>query len=252
MLHNYHLFFSHLLRTLEKDKLRDELVTLTDSMLTESQNQYQVLKGTEWENAAKRNVAFFAVAARLLNPQADVPSFVQKEVKSELELIGAHQETFVPSPVMNIGVADTEPAKTLHEDYTQYAPRGHYTKSEELKNYFQTMMWYGRMTLRTANEDETKSAALITLLLSRRENYDSWNRIYEPTNFFVGKSDDLGFSQYYQLHGNLWRDTKFEYINQRCRTLADFLLSAYRSWNRRRLIPFPSLMRQFSLTGKRK
>ncbi len=199
MLHNYHLFFSHLLRTLEKDKLRDELVTLTDSMLTESQNQYQVLKGTEWENAAKRNVAFFAVAARLLNPQADVPSFVQKEVKSELELIGAHQETFVPSPVMNIGVADTEPAKTLHEDYTQYAPRGHYTKSEELKNYFQTMMWYGRMTLRTANEDETKSAALITLLLSRRENYDSWNRIYEPTNFFVGKSDDLGFSQYYQL-----------------------------------------------------
>src|SRR5690606_15389028 len=29
-------------------------------------------------------------------------------------------------------------------DYTQMVPRGHYTKSEPLKRYFQTMMWLGR------------------------------------------------------------------------------------------------------------
>ncbi|WP_192807791.1 DUF3160 domain-containing protein [Desulfosporosinus sp. OT] len=199
MLHNYHLYFDHLLRTLEKDKLRGELNTLTGLMLTESQKQYKALKGTDWEDAATRNVAYFAVAARLLDPKADVPSYVSKEVDNELQLITDHQEIFIPSPVMNIGNSNIGLAEALKEDYTQYNPRGHYAKSDELKTYFQAMMWYGRMTFRAKNEDETKSAALVTLLLSRQQVYDHWNNIFEPTNFFVGKSDDLGFSQYYEL-----------------------------------------------------
>lgn len=199
MLHNYHLYFSHLLRTLEKGELRGALVSLTDSLLTESQNQYKALQGTAWENAAKRNTAFFAVAARLLDPKADVPFFVKKEVSSELKLIADHQESFTPSPVMNLGNENAGLAEVLKEDYTQYLPRGHYTKSDELKTYFRTMMWYGRMTFRADSEDETKSAALISLMLSRPQDYDDWNRIYDPTSFFVGKSDDLGFSQYHKL-----------------------------------------------------
>ncbi len=199
MLHNYHLYFSHLLRTLEKDKLRGELKSLTGLMLAESQKQHQILKGTDWENASKRNVAFFAVAARLLDPTADVPAYVHREVDDELQLVMDHREIFVPSPVMNIGNPGADLAAALKEDYTQYIPRGHYDKSDELKTYFRAMMWYGRMTFRAANEDETKSAALLTLMLSRQQAYDHWNRIYEPTNFFVGKSDDLGFSQYCEL-----------------------------------------------------
>ena len=199
MLHNYHLYFSHLLRTLEKESLKGELDALNASLLESSQKQYEELKGTTWENAAKRNVAFFAVASELLGQQPEIPSYVSKEVNSELKLISDHQETFLPSPVMNLGSADSSPTEVLNEDYTQYIPRGHYTKSDELKSYFKTMMWYGRMTFRAANEDETKSAALITLLLNNQTNYDHWNNIYEPTNFFVGKSDDLGFESYYKL-----------------------------------------------------
>ena len=199
MLHNYHLYFSYLLRTLEMDSLRSELDTLTKSMLTKSQTQYESLKGTDWEIAAKRNVAFFAVASRLLDPKSEIPSFVSKEVNNELQLIADHQETFVPSPVMNMGNPDAGLTEVLNEDYTQYIPRGHYTKSDELKTYFQTMMWYGRMTFRASQEDETKSAVLTTLLLNNQEDYGSWNNIYEPTNFFVGESDDLGFIQYFQL-----------------------------------------------------
>lgn len=196
MLHNYHLYFSYLLRTLEKGTLSGELVSLTTSMLENSKEQYNALQGTDWENAAKRNVAFFAVAAKLLDDNADIPSYVKQEVNEECQLIADRQETLFPSPVMNLGRDSSNLADPLREDYTQYIPRGHYTKSEELKTYFKTMMWYGRMTFRTAYDDETKSAALITLLLGEQENYDHWSSIYEPTNFFVGKSDDLGFYQY--------------------------------------------------------
>ncbi|MEA4986925.1 MAG: DUF3160 domain-containing protein [Anaerovorax sp.] len=199
MLHNYHLFFNYLLRTLEKDNLSNELHALTKSMLEKSQKQYDSLKGTDWENSAIRNVAFFAVAAKLLNPETVIPSYVREEVNVEYQLITDHQETFIPSPVMNIGHTNSELTEILNEDYTQYIPRGHYTKSDDLKTYFKTMMWYGRMTFRASNTDETKSAALLTLLLSNQNDYNHWNNIYEPTNFFVGKSDDLGFTQYYPL-----------------------------------------------------
>ena len=69
MLHNYHLFFSHLLRVIEKEKLAIELEELTEAMLLETKNQYKTLKGTDWENAALRNLGFFAVAGKLLNPE---------------------------------------------------------------------------------------------------------------------------------------------------------------------------------------
>lgn len=203
MMHNYHLYFAHLLRTLEKDSLRPELCTLTKTMLQKSQEQYDSLKGTDWENAAKRNVAYFAVADRLLDPKSEIPSIVRSEVEDELQLISGHDK-IAPSVVMNMGNPDVDPVEILNEDYTQYIPRGHYTKSNDLKTYFKAMMWYGRMTFRASQEDETKSAALITRLLSSQKSYDSWNSIYEPTSFFVGKSDDLGFIQYYQLLTNIY------------------------------------------------
>ena len=56
-------------------------------------------------------------------------------------------------------------------------------------------MWYGRQTFRLKNEDETKSAVLIALALSEDDNALSWDKIYEPTSFFVGKSDDISYLQ---------------------------------------------------------
>jgi len=61
------------------------------------------------------------------------------------------------------------------------------------------MMWYGRMTFRIKNEDEVKSAVLITLALNKEENRSGWDKIYEPTNFLVGKSDDLNYYQFSEL-----------------------------------------------------
>jgi len=43
--------------------------------------------------------------------------------------------------------AETEwPLFRYAEDFSQYVPRGHYTRSETLKKYFVGMMWFGRMT----------------------------------------------------------------------------------------------------------
>ncbi len=207
MLHNYHLMFDFLLKQLEEQKLAAELKQLNASMLSESLNQYNNLKGTEWENAAKRNVGFFAVGSKLLDSSVSIPSIVANEVNQELALIEAHQG-IAKSPVMNIGggedvMIDTpqgpQPIEALKEDYSQYIPRGHYDKTEQLKAYFKSMMWYGRLTFRMKSDDEVKSALLITLVLNKENNQNSWNKIYEPVNFFVGKSDDITYYQFKDL-----------------------------------------------------
>lgn len=219
MLHSYHLMFDNMLKNLEEEKLIPELRQLNEAMLADSIGQYETLKGTEWENAAKRNVAFFAVGYRLLNSgKKNIQSagsetsidlaykIVKDEVEKELALIDAHQgieESFV----MNIGAApdsrivDTPQGtfglEKYKEDYSQYVPRGHYTKTDDLKAYFKAMMWYGRINFRLKNEDEVKSSLLVSLALAgKNKNQESWDKVYEPINFFVGKSDDITYYDY--------------------------------------------------------
>ncbi|MFX4261018.1 DUF3160 domain-containing protein [Pelotomaculum propionicicum] len=197
VLHNYHLFFDHLLRVVESEKLAPELKELNKVMLAQSLKQYEAVKGTDWENAARRNAGFFAVAGKLMDPDISVPPVVKDVVEKELALIDNHQGIAV-SPLMNTAGSD-DPVNALKEDYSQYIPRGHYERTELLQNYFKSMMWYGRMTFRLKNEDETRSAALITLALNSGENRQIWDRIYATTNFFVGKSDDISYDQFKEL-----------------------------------------------------
>ncbi|RJQ26930.1 MAG: DUF3160 domain-containing protein [Peptococcaceae bacterium] len=193
LLHNYHLFFDYLLRVIETEKLAPELKELNRAMLSRVQSQYAELKGTGWENAAKRNTGFFAVAVKLMEPAAAVPAPVGNEVAEELALIEKHEGVGV-SPVMNTG-GGADLLNASLEDYSQYLPRGHYDGSDLLKEYFKTMMWYGRQTFRLKNEDETKSAVLIALALAQEENRRRWDRIYAPTSFLVGRSDDITCTQ---------------------------------------------------------
>ncbi|MEA3453887.1 MAG: DUF3160 domain-containing protein, partial [Candidatus Caldatribacteriota bacterium] len=64
VLHTGHIFFDYLLRILEVEKLYDSAVKLTDRMLELSIRQYNEASNEEVKEAAKLNIAFFAVAKR--------------------------------------------------------------------------------------------------------------------------------------------------------------------------------------------
>lgn len=197
LLHNYHLAFDSILRTVEIKKFKQYLTDLTYQMVLAAKAQSEELKGTAWENAAKRNLAFFTVANKLLYPAAVPAPEVAEAVAAELKMIEEHNGIY-PSAVMAVGSANAAEANL--EDYSQYIPRGHYTRSEDLKVYFKSMMYLGRLTFRQKNDDETKSALLVTLALSSSQNLrDLWERIYQPTAFFVGVADDLTYSDYGQV-----------------------------------------------------
>jgi hypothetical protein len=197
--HIYHLLFDKMLRDLETDHFIVDLKSLTSAMLITSLQQYQALLGTTLEEPARRNSAYFAVAAQLLGLPDPVPTAVTDLVNSELALINA-AGGFSVSPIWDR--PDLPEDQKLLEDYSQYVPRGHYTRSEDLKMYFKAMMWYGRLTFRLTDDFETRRALLVTQAVRTAFTADGipaltlWENIYEPTVFIVGKADDLGYLEY--------------------------------------------------------
>ena len=223
LLHLYHIQFDETLRQIEEREFYELIWGLSTELLNDSIADYNSSNG-DLKEAARRNVAYFAVGLSLLQPKADqvcqsqyewectdayfnkedlgrytfeVPDFVKSDVEKELELIKNHAG-FSKSPIFN-----------YKEDYSQYVPRGHYTRSEKLKNYFKAFMWYGRMSFLlkggcpdclVSAEDaklQTMGACLIAAEFAKTPQLlDSWDRIYTVTAFYVGLSDDLGPYEY--------------------------------------------------------
>lgn len=188
--HSFHLMYDYVLKDVEQNNLSTVLKRLSNQMAEDSYRQFEQLKGTEFENAALRNVAFFSVGSKLLDEAYEVKAEVSELAAEELAFIEAANIQAV-SPVANYGESFDDQTEYLQLDYTQYTPRGHYTHTPELTAYFKATMWYGQFTLRSAYADEVKSALLITSALQSEQNAADWCTIFETINFFVGECDDI-------------------------------------------------------------
>lgn len=257
LLHYYHVFFDTSLMRMEKDIFYDDVWQMSKKFYDDSLNIYQSSNDPLVKEAAKRNVAYLATALELLKPKLDQivsnsnvknlvdcyaddeycgkiyedtiqngtfstfgqkeaskysftsPDFVKDLVNKELQLVSDHKGW------------DCSPTFLYQEDYSQYVPRGHYTKAEKLKNYFKAFMWYGRMTdliKGSANigdgqcvssgmpdgfisSNDAQIQTLQASILARKFAMDSdvqksWKKIYAITAFYVGLSDDLGPVEY--------------------------------------------------------
>jgi len=210
VLHTSHIFFDYLLRILEMEKLYDLANELTDRMLDFSEKQYKKAKDKAVKQAARLNLGFFSVSKKIFSPEYQAGYELEDLISKEINNMNAHEGmkfrellTYVENP----SLFETPYA---YEDYSQYIPRGHYTRNEKFKKYFKAMMWYGRIDFKlkpkkTENaiihgRKMTLQALLITDALMRDERaFQLWKMIYEPTVYFVGKTDDLYAGDYMNL-----------------------------------------------------
>ena len=183
LLHTYHLYFAYLLEKTEKDYLSDKLQSLSASMLEKTTAQYHELFGTDWEEAALRNLEFFYIAGLLQNSSISAPIELAEfndVAKSEYDKI------------MSAKGIDTCALTGLMEDYSQYKPRGYYEGNDKLEKYFRSMMWYGRISFALDSDEALKSAVLMCSAIGQDPSV--WNSIYSITSFFAGSSDDPGYA----------------------------------------------------------
>lgn len=180
----YHIFFDYTLRTAESEAFLPALQKLTTGMLKESIRQHDSLSDPKLKAAALKNVAYFAVADRLLGLNDAAPDEALKMARTDLDLIAKHG---------GFSMGAIFPYKL---DYSQFIPRGHYTRSQNLRRYFGAMMWYGLVPFATRLDGKLQSETIRQGLLWTRALQDAklgaaWQAIYNPTAFYVGTADDL-------------------------------------------------------------
>ncbi|MDP2945624.1 MAG: DUF3160 domain-containing protein [Atribacterota bacterium] len=210
VLHTSHIFFDYLLRILEVEKLYDSAVELTECMLELSIEQFREAHTENVKEAARLNIGFFAVAKRQFDTEYRAGYELEELVEQECGNIKNHKGLEFRELLTYIKTPSIYQTPYAYEDYSQYIPRGHYTRNEKLENYFKAMMWYGRIDfkLKPASEEPaitygkkmTLQAILMADALLRDENaFKLWKMIYEPTVYFVGKTDDLYVDDYIKL-----------------------------------------------------
>jgi len=134
LLHLYHIQFNETLKRIEEEEFFDHLIDMSLAMLEKSTQDYKGFTDSELKEAARRNVAYFAVALKLLQTPTEgydeaklkaeieqwnrehpydkrefkpvrkvdftIPSYVKSEVEEEIKNIEEH-EGFKPSAIFN-------------------------------------------------------------------------------------------------------------------------------------------------------
>jgi hypothetical protein len=199
VLHIYHVLFDQMLKEIEVSVLFSDVIKLTETLIEDIQIRYNEARKPECIEAARRDLAFLYVAEKLLKgTNTVVPEFVSALVDSELTMIEKH-DGFYFSPIFG---------DFSKLDYSQFQPRGHYTQNDTLRAYFKAMMWYG-WTIFTMEQTlfddlaqrHTLQALLLvqsiyTLEIDGQPLFDLWENIYQPTVFFVGRTDDPNLMNY--------------------------------------------------------
>ena len=203
-LHAYHSLYDYSLRIIETDYFYNDFMVLLNALRDSQFNIYSSVTDPVVHDALLKNIAYLSVMLYLLNDLNTIPIEVVDLVNSELEKI-------------NSGTLTTSSIFNYLEDYSQYKPRGHYTKSELLEKYFKAMMYAGRMSFLLQSPtggvemgiEQTRMAMLLitsfNYTIGDETCWDYWDKLYEPTTFYIGESDDLTPKDYYQI----WKNHSF-------------------------------------------
>ena len=226
--HSWHLVFDKVLRDLEQEQLLPILEHLLTGAVPAARAQQEQLAGTPLATDAERATAYYEAAAELLGLNLGTTS---DRAAEEVEL--ARQASGVTrSPVSGVTECQFPLKFDGCVDYSLFLPRGHYTRTAELKRYFAGMSLLGQEFFGLSKEaDAVLPGLLVTRVLATDPALiDDWTAIYEPTAFLVGLADDVTPLEVVTAADGLapgWRDDPAVLTDLDTRAMADALLSAH-------------------------
>ena len=200
LLHAFHVLYDYSLRSAELQTFYPTIENLLLTLLARENALIAKPQATEIKDALKANVAFLSVPLSYLEPDSEIPKAVAPMVKAERALIEAHAG-FAVSAVTG-----------LKEDFSQYVPRGHYTRNEQFERYFKATMYLGRMgfPLHPADDPQlgvklTRQAMLLAEAFATAKSPTGvdarilWRMVNDALTYMVGRADDLTPSDYYDV-----------------------------------------------------
>lgn len=187
LLHGYHVQFMHLLKNIEEREFYQDIYTIS-AVLANHFHKMRQRAGKAMRDPMSLSAAFFYTCAKIINPSLSVPSDISRDVQEEGEKIQRAGATMASSLFK------------YQIPYSLFKPRGHYTRSEQLKRYFKVMNYMGNASfafkqLPGMNRKDRVSQATASLLiyhamLEQKKVLALWERLYSVISFLVGESDD--------------------------------------------------------------
>ncbi|HCL79194.1 MAG TPA: hypothetical protein DIC53_04415 [Synergistaceae bacterium] len=171
-LHAFHLYFDRMLQKVEEEVLLPRTAELLTAMrlgLTSLREEMTGPSGKE--------------AATLVEDYLDVAMFLLTNGGTELSDRGAG----IATNIQEGGIARS-PFTGAEQDYSLFAPRGHYTLNDDFKSYFRTTYLLG-----TPFPLDKPHGAAATLLLCRlldlSDVQSAWRSLVDPVLYLVGSSN---------------------------------------------------------------
>ena len=184
----YHLYFDCMLRELEEARLLKLMTKFSRHMFYAMDRLANWSGGDETvQKAALKNSVYYSIAHYLFTGEYLGTPDIQKLAQPEAELAMAGLDNF--STFM-------EDYKEITYPYSLYRPRGHYTRSEELKRYFRGMMWLQTANFGLRDKAEVQAAVMQTYAFK----YDDqlviiYKTLDELITYLMGKPDNLTIMQ---------------------------------------------------------
>lgn len=217
ILHALHRSYDHVLQELEGMVFTPVLAEALEAAHTKLLSLAPELSSGALRDSAEDVDLYLTVARSLLRGAGQPPGSGTADPKATLRprLAAPEQveEILQGIAALRMERPDGGPVTTLYGgkryiDYSQFRPRGHYTKTEELQRYFRAMMWLGRAdtgfvlgqpdprsALRVDARRETRSAALLTLVLLQSGQLEAVQSVSALIDALVGQADNVQLTE---------------------------------------------------------
>jgi hypothetical protein len=207
VLYALHRSYDAILRTIEEQKLLGDL----KAVLTGARARLAA-ETPGFAAQARQDADLFLAVALSLAQEAAAGPVAGGDAAAITKLVGLAKAAGAAQDVELFGTK-----RSL--DFSQFTPRGHYTRSPELTRYFQAMIWLGRTELRIIETTEDgkqvfrrrqlEGAALLRSLVDEA-GLGRWKGIDAVVRAFVGEPDDLSLTDLDRLQADLGATTPAE------------------------------------------
>ncbi|MDC7223353.1 MAG: DUF3160 domain-containing protein, partial [Spirochaetales bacterium] len=223
-----HLFFDKFLQYTEEEFFVPRLEKLVGSYIALLEEDVLPVgeEADEYDRAKRTLLSYFQVAQCLVRLAPEVhtveqdwgPSTIEYVPRDEAAVLGDYPAAVQEEVRLILDASEftISPNFEYREDYSQYKPRGHYTKNGILMAYFRTMMWFGRIHFYMTDGTDTvisfdgsdsaqgtgleqsleklpMVAIMSGLTAENPELYDEWRQLFDPITDLIGMSDDLSY-----------------------------------------------------------
>jgi hypothetical protein len=223
ILHAMHRSFDNMLMEVEVQHLRPRLISVLEAAHAALKTQAAGISDSSMRASLSDVDLYLTVARNLLSGAGAPPGGLPAERcnrffdprcgdtwDGELSVPSSLGDDAAALEALK-NVASLRPSKKVRlyggsrfVDFSQFLPRGHYTKNVVLRRYFRTMMWLGRVDLgfQLSPPDpltgidadvprEQRNAALLGWLVASSQKLDSLSNMSHVVDFLVGSSDNV-------------------------------------------------------------